>query len=256
MNKESMGIFLENAVASVLKYYYEWQTVIENYYLPKLEGFKKHEAKTTGVEIDVFGFNCFSEKTEKANREEEKKETDRILAPKEKKEIIIIQCKDEWYQDKHEHTIETLNKAEEVIKKRYPGVPIRKGIVTVVISPSLLKDIEKYNVFLIFNLASLTLRENNQYVQELIEKCIIGDLREEIITPLLNYINRYLDPQQRVPNFSSLSLQVLRFFINLTYYSDSEKYYPFMSKQICDMYKNLLQRKREKSQKLQNENSK
>jgi hypothetical protein len=73
MNKESMGIFLENAVASVLKYYYEWQTVIENYYLPKLEGFKKHEAKTTGVEIDVFGFNCFSEKQKK--QIEKKKKT-------------------------------------------------------------------------------------------------------------------------------------------------------------------------------------
>ena len=41
MAKESMGEFLESAVASVLRFKYKWQTVIENYHLLRPEDMKK-----------------------------------------------------------------------------------------------------------------------------------------------------------------------------------------------------------------------
>ena len=58
MGKESMGEFLESAVASVLRFKYNWQTVIENYHLLRPKSIKKkHEPKVSSIEIDVFGIS-------------------------------------------------------------------------------------------------------------------------------------------------------------------------------------------------------
>jgi len=233
MGKESMGEFLESAVASVLHFRYKWQTVIENYHLLRPNTIKKkHEPKVSSIEIDVFGFGSLSISTEP-----------RILAPKKEDEILLIQCKDEWYEHEHEQAINFLNKAEKIAKEYYPKYKIRKIVVTLLISPDLLKNksIENNNVYFICNVARLRQRiergrkYNKDEMKILLNNYLkggrIGDLRDEIVKPLLEVINENINIQNlgSLTNFPSLALQSLRFLVNLTCFSDEDNYLPFIS---------------------------
>lgn len=231
MGKESMGEFIESAVASVLRFKHNWQTVIENYHLlrPK-EIKKKHEPKVSSIEIDVFGFGAL--KTG---------ETGHILAPRRKDEIIIVQCKDEWYEHEHSAAVKNLIKAEEIVKIHYPNMPIRKVVVTLLLKPSALNNrlTTDNNVYFICNLSHLKQRiekskkyKNLQAVfDKRLEEGWIGDLRHEIIIPLLEkiYENLKRSNQTSLTNFPSLALQALRFLVNLTHFSDDKDYPPFIS---------------------------
>jgi hypothetical protein len=236
MGKESMGEFLESAVASVLRFKHNWQTVIENYHLLRPSDIKKkHEPKVSSIEIDVFGFGALK-----------KSSSSEILAPRNENEIIIIQCKDEWYEHEHRIAVNNLKKAEEIVKIHYPEHPIRKVVVTLLLKPTALANnfMIDNDVHFICNLSHLKQRiEGSKKYRYLrtsfdshLEEGRIGDLRCEIITPLLGKIRENLKGknQTSLTNFPSIALQALRFLINLTYFSDNI-YPPFISDEFWKM---------------------
>ena len=233
MTKESMGEFLESAVASVLRFNYNWQTVIENYHLPRPKSIKKkHEPKISSIEIDVFGISG-SRLTEHR----------KILSPKERGEIILIQCKDEWYEHEHKPAVEFLEKAKKIVEEYYPNRNIRKVIVTLLLSPKALEDKRIENIYFICNVAHLKQRIKRSRKYKSLEKNLsgyldngkIGDLRDEILKPLLEIISKYLkNPNQTsLTNFPSLALQALRILVNITCFcNEYEGYPPFVSEKF------------------------
>jgi hypothetical protein len=237
MGKESMGEFLESAVASVLRFKHNWQTVTENYHLlrpPSIK--KKHEPKVSSIEIDVFAFGCSHLPRQSS-----------ILAPRYKNEILLVQCKDHWYEHEHKGAVAFLNKAEKIVALHYPSSKslVRKVVVTLLLSPKALvnKYLDNSKIQIICNVSHLRRRtqgmRNSKQIQELLDdylrRRIIGDLREEIVRPLLAKIYEHLRKQNQLSltNFPSLAMQSLRFFVNLNHFSDESKYFPFIADKFC-----------------------
>ena len=170
-----------------------------------------------------------------------------ILAPRMKDEVILVQCKDEWYEHNHQPAVDFLHKAEKIVAEYYPSRPIRKVIVTLLLSPNALIDdyIDKNDVHIVCNISHLRQRikgmrkynpsDMEKLLNQHLERRKIGDLRDEIVRPLLGEVIQYLKgkSQTSLTNFPSLALQCLRFFVNLTYFSEDEgKYCPFISDKL------------------------
>jgi hypothetical protein len=244
MGKESMGEFLESAVASALRFIYGWQTVVENYHLLRPEPIKKkHEPKVSSIEIDVFGIGRLSDSAKS-----------KILGPQKGDEIILVQCKDEWYESDHKNPIETLQRAKGIVQHYYKEHEIRKVLVTLLPSPRLLRNgtIEKEDLYVICNVAWLQkrirgLRSGADETQVLLSKYLrdmrIGDLRQDIIEPLLGFVIKHYDQAQNkysLTNFPSLALQSLRSLFNVTCFSDKDSYPAFISEQFVELARRNL----------------
>jgi hypothetical protein len=225
MGKESMGEFLESAVGSVLRLEYTWPTVIENYHLLRPSSVKKkHEPKVSSIEIDVFATGCGLLPSQSA-----------ILAPKRLNEVLLVQCKDEWYEHEHKPATEFLHKAEEIALSQYPSANVRKVIVTLLLSPNALKGLRESQVQVICNVAHLKNRTMNMRKSERekmgnllndhLQNGVVGDLRDEIVNPLLGQVYRYINKkhQSSLTNFPSLAMQCFRFFINLNHFADEKR---------------------------------
>lgn len=225
MGKESMGEFLESTVASVLRLERTWPTVIENYHLLRpLSVKRKHEPKVSSIEIDVFAAGCGLLPDPSA-----------ILAPKRLNEILLVQCKDEWYEHEHKRATGSLHKAEEIALSQYPSSNIRKVIVTLLLAPNALKGLRELGVHVICNVAHLKNRTMNMrksergkmsdLLTEHLQNGVVADLRDEIVNPLLGQVYRYINKkhQSSLTNFPSLAMQCFRFFINLNHFTDEKR---------------------------------
>jgi len=238
MGKESMGEFLESAAASVLRFEHSWQTVIENYHLLRPESLKKkHEPKVSSIEIDVFAYGYY----DGMHRVLPKKPY--ILAPHKLNEILLVQCKDEWYEHEHIPATKFLYKAEEIVRLHYPSPNVRKVIVTLLLAPKALESLRDSDIQIICNVAHLNNRIRKMRVSErereklkdlldeYVQNGTIGDLRYEIVYPLLGQIYQHIKRknQTSLTNFPSLAMQCFRFFVNLNHFSDDTTYFPFIS---------------------------
>lgn len=223
--KQAEGAFLENAVASVLRFVHHWDIVVENHLILKSEKNKKKFAPVVQwKEVDVFA-RAGSDSRRSKNF---------ILAPQSPGEVLLVQAKDVGgalgalsLKDARKAAGQLKDTAA-IYSDAHPGMTerIRRVIVCVGIDKDAIGELTKTGTQVVCDLDRLErdIRRSQRKQKRvelatsrtrLVKQGFLADIRDEVVCPLIRLVRGYLK-RGSSPHFPSMALQSARLLVALS----------------------------------------